>query len=410
MRLVLPALLSIALLSPACSGSDPAPGGPTLVIQPDDGRAPILEVIKSATRSIRLTIYAITDLQTVAQTPAAPADSVVRALMDKAAAGVSVRVIVDQAQAQTQAPAGSHAAEIQQTIAALRAAGAEVRTSSAAFCYTHQKTFLIDGPTAADPTAPGTAVIMSLNLMPSYFGTSRDYAVITREPGVVQEISRVFEADFALETPPTGQGCQFAHTAGRTAPPPAAADTPALAEAALLWSPVNSKSKLQALIASTRRSLVLTTEVMTDPDMACALQAVAQSEARPRVRILLSTDTGTTGAAVNHLLGLKLWNLELRVMPGLPDRPDLTVPQTPLYMHGKQVIVDGAQAFLGSENLTNTSLLQNRELGYLFTDPAMIARLLAIFEADFTSVGASLPAAPCTGSGCGSAFTCPAAP
>jgi phosphatidylserine/phosphatidylglycerophosphate/cardiolipin synthase-like enzyme len=184
------------------------------VIQPDDGRAPILEVIKSATRSIRLTIYAITDLQTVAQTPAAPPDSVVRALMDKAAAGVSVRVIVDQAQAQ--APTGSHAAEIQQTIAALRSAGAEVRTSSAAFCYTHQKTFLIDGPSAADSSAPGTAIIMSLNLQPSYFGTSRDYAVITREPGVVQEISRVFEADFTLETPPAG--LQFAPVAA----PPAA--------------------------------------------------------------------------------------------------------------------------------------------------------------------------------------------
>ena len=406
MRLVLPALLSIALLSPACSGSDPSPGGPTLVIQPDDGRAPILEVIKSATRSVRLTIYGITDLQTVAQTPAAPADSVVRALMDKAAAGVSVRVIVDQAQAET----GGHAVEVQQTIAALRSAGAEVRTSSTAFCYTHQKTFLIDGPSAADASAPGTAIVMSLNLQPSYFGTSRDYAVITREPGLVEEIARVFDSDFALESPPAGQGCQFAHTAGRTTPPPLPSDTPALAEAQLLWSPVNSKSKLQALIAGTRRSLVLTTEVMTDPDMACALQAVALSPGRPTVRILLSTDTGSTGAAVNHLLALKAWNLEIRVMPGQPPSPDPSAAQTPLYMHGKQVIVDGAQAFLGSENLTNTSLLQNRELGYLFNDPALIARLQATFEADFSGVGASLPAAPCTGSGCGSAFTCPAAP
>ena len=149
---------------------------------------------------------------------------------------------------------------------------------------------------------------------------------------------------------------------------------------------------------------------MTDPDMACALQAVALSPGRPTVRILLSTDTGSTGAAVNHLLALKAWNLEIRVMPGQPSSPDPSAAQTPLYMHGKQVIVDGAQAFLGSENLTNTSLLQNRELGYLFTDPALVARLQATFEADFSGVGASLPAAPCTGRECGSSFTCPAVP
>jgi hypothetical protein len=61
---------------------------------------------------------------------------------------------------------------------------------------------------------------------------------------------------------------------------------------------------------------------MTDPDMACALQAVALSPDRPTVRILLSTDTGSTGAAVNHLLALKAWNLEIRVMPGQPSSPD----------------------------------------------------------------------------------------
>ena len=142
------------------------------MIQPDDGRGPILEAIAGATNNIRLTIYEITDLQSVSQSPAAPADSVVQALINKAQSGVTVRVIVDQNKYGT----GSSSPQIKQTVDALRNAGAIVHLSSTAFCVTHQKTFVIDGPTTANPGLPGTAIIMSLNLMPGYFGGTRDYA------------------------------------------------------------------------------------------------------------------------------------------------------------------------------------------------------------------------------------------
>ena len=138
--------------------------------------------------------------------------------------------------------------------------------------------------------------------------------------------------------------------------------------------------------------------------------AVAQSAARPSVRILLSGDTGSNASAVTTLLGLGLPNLSIRIMPGLPT-PGATTPQppsTPLYMHGKQVVADGVQAFVGSENLTNTSLLQNRELGTLFTDPGMIERLQSVFDGDFSIRGHSLPAQPCpVGSSCAT-IPCPA--
>jgi hypothetical protein len=78
MRVFLSAILSSALILSACGGGgDSDPGLPRLVIQPDDGRGPIIEAIAGATNNIRLTIYEITDLQSVVQSPAAPADSVV---------------------------------------------------------------------------------------------------------------------------------------------------------------------------------------------------------------------------------------------------------------------------------------------------------------------------------------------
>ncbi len=396
-------LLFALLLSAFSAGNSPA-SLPRLVIQPDDGRGPILEAIAGATNNIRLTIYEITDLQAVSQSPAAPADGIVQALVDKARSGVTVRVIVDQNKYGT----GSSSPPVKQTVQALRDAGAIVHESSTAFCYTHQKTFVIDGPTTDNPRLQGTAIIMSLNLMPGYFGGTRDYGVITKDPGVVREVSRVFDSDMTLVNPPSA--CSYAHSPATTYPPPNASDTPSVGESELLWSPVNSKDKLLQLIGSAKQSLVLTTEELVDADMVCRIQAVAQSPAKPSVRILLPGDTGSNASAVKTLLDLGLSNLSIRVMPGQPARPNAATPQTPLYMHGKQVIVDSAQAFVGSENLTNTSLMQNRELGILFSDPSMIASLKSVFERDFAAPGNSLPAQACTGgSGCAT-IACPQAP
>jgi len=398
---ILSGMVFALLLSAGCD-SNSTHSLTRLVVQPDDGRGPILSAIAGATNNIRLTIYEITDLQSVSQSPAAPADSVVQALIDKAQSGVTVKVIVDQNKYET----GSSSLQIQQTVEALRNAGVIVHLSSTAFCFTHQKTFVIDGPTTDNNLClRGTAIIMSLNLMPGYFGGTRDYGVITRDPGIVREVSSVFDSDFILVNPPTA--CSYAHSPATTYPPPSESDTTSLREDDLLWSPVNSKQKLLQLIGSVKRSLVLTTEELVDTDMVCLIQAVAQSTARPSVRILLSGDTGSNASAVKTLLNLGLSNISIRIMPGQPSPPDASTPQTPLYMHGKQVIADGVQAFVGSENLTNTSLIQNRELGIIFTNPCMIARLLSVFENDFTTPGNSLPAQACTGGAGCAIIACP---
>ena len=403
MRTLLFAVLAGVFFMAGCGGDDPAHAA-RLVIEPDDGRSPILDVIAGAKNNIRLTIYEITDLEAVSQTPAAPANSVAQALIAKAKSDVSVRLVVDQYEYQS----GTNAAQIQQTVQALRDAGATVHLSSTAFCYTHEKTFVIDGPTSSQPYLQGTAIIMSLNLVPSYFGGTRDYAVITRDVAVVQEISTVFDSDFWL--PNSTSPCSAAHTPKETYAPPYPSDTPLVVDSSLLWSPVTSKPKLLQLMAGARQSLVLTTEELGDNEMVCQIKAVAESAGRPSVRILLSSNTGSNGSAVKTLLGLGLPNLEIRVMPGPPTPPDASTPQTPLYMHGKQVIVDGSAAFVGSENLTNTSLIQNRELGIFFADRQMIERLEAVFASDFAIPGHSLAAKACTGTQSCETITCPATP
>ncbi|HLL51444.1 MAG TPA: phospholipase D-like domain-containing protein, partial [Thermomicrobiales bacterium] len=55
------------------------------------------------------------------------------------------------------------------------------------------------------------------------------------------------------------------------------------------------------------------------------------------------------------------------------------------YIHAKIIVADGERAFVGSQNLSATSLDQNRELGIIVDDPVNLARLMRTFEADFRS-------------------------
>jgi len=57
-------------------------------------------------------------------------------------------------------------------------------------------------------------------------------------------------------------------------------------------------------------------------------------------------------------------------------------------MHAKCIVADGARAFLGSENLTPTSLDKNREIGILINDPLLVAKLRDTAAADW-GTGAS---------------------
>jgi phosphatidylserine/phosphatidylglycerophosphate/cardiolipin synthase-like enzyme len=68
---------------------------------------------------------------------------------------------------------------------------------------------------------------------------------------------------------------------------------------------------------------------------------------------------------------------------------DVRVVDAP-YVRAKLFVVDGAAAFVGSQNPTATSLDQNRELGIVVAEPAILRRLRATFEADFAH-GQELP-------------------
>jgi hypothetical protein len=69
------------------------------------------------------------------------------------------------------------------------------------------------------------------------------------------------------------------------------------------------------------------------------------------------------------------------------------------YIHAKAVVEDGSTVYLGSENISATSLDKNREMGLILTDPTVISAVEQAFASDFGGAPSPVsqrPAGPTT--------------
>jgi phosphatidylserine/phosphatidylglycerophosphate/cardiolipin synthase-like enzyme len=257
-------------------------------------------------------------------------DPSVTSLLDQAAGrGLAVRVILDQNNEQD-----ANAAAYQD----LAASGVQVHWANPAYACTHQKTITVDGATSA---------VMSLNLTPRYYATSRDFAVVTTDPGDVAAIEATFDADFedATNVPQAGDH--------------------------LLWSPTNAQAGLLGLIKGATATLGVENEEMSD---AVIVAALCDAAARGVAVQVAMTDRGSYHRQLDQLRNA---GVALALYP----------PSAPLYIHAKVILADfgtpGARAFIGSENFSVASLTRNRELGLVLADPALLASLNATLASDF---------------------------
>ncbi|MGO9733416.1 phospholipase D-like domain-containing protein, partial [Mycobacterium sp.] len=119
---------------------------------PRGGYSSIVSLISGAARSVRVTMYELTD------------PAVVSALIDAHNRGVETRVLLD---------AAFHGHETNaETFQELRDAGVGVKWAPNGVIY-HQKTITVDDTTAAVGTG---------NLTPQYYSTSRDAWVLDTNP------------------------------------------------------------------------------------------------------------------------------------------------------------------------------------------------------------------------------------
>ncbi|HSQ93712.1 MAG TPA: phospholipase D-like domain-containing protein [Methanoregula sp.] len=315
-------------------GAGISPADHTLVVEPGDGRAAVLSVIAGARDNITLTIYELNDPE------------IVDALAAAQGRGVAVRIIYNNQSFASMHEKNPNAG----AIAMLSQAGAETKAASPVFSVTHQKTLTADR---------SRSVIMTFNLEPGYFSTTRDFAIITTNMSEVQEIAEVFDADWDYRSP-----------------------SPAYPS--LVWSPVNSREKISGIISRATKTLDVYNEEINDRQCIDALVAAAKRGVAVRV---IAADLGGGGQNENAP-ALAILNNDSVQAKAI----------TSLYIHAKVVLADygtpDGVAFIGSENLGTLSLDQNRELGILVTDGPVLDRLHAVFSQDWLVFGI-----PVTGTG-----------
>jgi phosphatidylserine/phosphatidylglycerophosphate/cardiolipin synthase-like enzyme len=266
-----------------------------------------------------MTMYELTDV------------TVMDTFAKAAKAGVAVRVILDQSgdEKKVNTPAYNY----------LKENKCGVHWANPAYAVTHQKTITVDAATSA---------IMTLNLTPTDYKTTRDFAVITNNAADVAAIETTFNADYtnAKITPPTGEN--------------------------LVWSPTNATSALLALVNDATKSLLISQEEFGDQTLVAAVvAALKRGVAVTLVQENMSNQYSDT------LTTLKAAGAKIATYSSTTGR----------YIHAKTVLADygatNAKLFVGSENFTTDSLADNRELGLIFSDASCMAGVSAAITADF---------------------------
>src|SRR6201994_996361 len=193
----------------------------SLVTLPDQGENAIYNFVNSATSSVNVTIYELKDT------------TLENDLVSREKAGVTVRVILDQAQKSYDTAAYN----------TLTAGGGGVVYSSTSFTYTHQKTITVDGK---------ESYISTGNFDTTSYATSRDFGVLDTNAADVAAITAVFNADYAHTSITPSDGTD------------------------LVWSPTDSQSQLLALINGATKSLDLEQEEFSDTTLINDLVAAAK--------------------------------------------------------------------------------------------------------------------------------------
>lgn len=255
-------------------------------------------------------------------------DDIKDALTAAAQRGVDVRAIVELN------VSGGQATNVDM-YNAMKNSGVKWQWANYDFRFTHEKSLIIDDQ---------TALIMTYNFTGSGFTANRGYGVIDPRADDLAEMIKVYEADWQKVQPD-------------------------LSGARLVWSPINSRSKWITLIDSAQSTLEMEQEEWLSQEIVGRVAEAAKRGVKVRVIIPPNDDSGAFNQGPFYDI-VRANGGQIKFF----DDP---------HMVGKTILVDGERAFVGSENVSNGSLDNNRELGIIFDQPDAIESLRRAFEKDW---------------------------
>jgi cardiolipin synthase A/B len=297
------------------------PFTPRLIVEPDDGLAPVREFIENAQSSLLIKQFNFTE------------ESLIQAVIDRINAGVDVRVMLN--------PKRSSGDRVNdETFERFAAAGINVKWSSPRFYVTHEKSIVVDEK---------AAMVATYNLGAKYFSRTRDYGLITHDPLHVAQIIEVFEIDWEQR------------------------DAIPAAYEGLLWSNSNSRLHMANFIDTAQNRLDVQHPKYVDAVILDRIAAAA--ERGVKVHVLCG---GRHGISDWDVLDTFASLRTLRRFGGIKVHK-----QKNLRVHAKLLIVDGERALLGSMNIDRSAFDLRRELSITISDPSVVARLRETFDTDW---------------------------
>ncbi len=165
-------ILHASSTQPAPGGTSPSSGQEQLIVIPEDGVQPLVELVSGARESVWLYVYMLSER------------SIINALTQAAHKGLDVRVMLEKD------PFG--ASSFNDAVhAELRKSGVKVQWSNPTFKLSHQKVLIVDH---------SKAVIGTFNYVKTAFTTNREFGLVTQDPEVVSDLAGLFQADWDRRT------------------------------------------------------------------------------------------------------------------------------------------------------------------------------------------------------------------
>lgn len=199
------------------------------------------------------------------------------------------------------------------------------------YAFTHAKFWLIDDSYA----------ISTGNWTASFFDKNREYIYHWKDTSTIIFLEKIFQSDFShmwykgIDSIPTH----------------------------IVISPIDSRSKIESLITSTQKNLLIYIQTLDDDHIISMLEKL-RSENK---KIIICTADNEANAA--RKLDFPDWSWKMIRKP---------------YLHAKVIIVDHMQVFIGSHNLTTNAIENNREMGIILNNVPDIVRQI---EWDFIQDG-----------------------
>ncbi|MBC7467311.1 MAG: hypothetical protein H7256_15080 [Bdellovibrio sp.] len=299
-----------------------------LIVTPDaDGHRDFITAILTAKKSVYLKMFHLTN------------DDVVEALIQAHKNGVEVKVILDSKSMLLSRFSDPYKKLLKHQVPVLK--------STSKFSITHEKSMTVDH---------SVALVTAINLTKNY-KTTRDFGIVTKDAAVVSEVESVFQADWQNAIQKKGI-------------------TPNLTNPFLIWSPINSREKIVALVGYAKKSIDLEVENFGDADIQDALVLAAKKGIQVRVIVPLCDKNFNPFHNVKYIQQMEKDKVQVRVMPA-PE-----TEKTP-YMHSKMILVDGQAMYIGSVNFSNNSTQKARELGLIFSNDKVAKQISTIYNQDW---------------------------